>query len=972
MKNRKYMLTLIVSLWISMATQAQFVNITDNKFVNFLTFNFPSAMNGAWLDTTNSVIINTTSVYSAADSISNLDGIQYFDNLMSLTIKDNIVCNIVAFPPNLVYLDLSNNRLLNIPPLPIGLTYLNLSVNGLQAISSLPTPLLNFNCSFNLLTSLPVLPTGLTTLACSNNQISILPLLPLTLTQLNCGFNTLGALPVLPATLTTLTCCTNLIALLPTIPLSVQFLDCSANLLSSLPVLPLGLTHLNCGNNTLGSFLHTYNIPSTVLHFDCSITGLFQLPILPAGLQLLNCSANHIATLPVLPVWLQTLNCGSNQFTVLPSLPNTLIHLYCGNNFFVTLPTLSPILQTLFCNDNQLSILPSLPNSLKYLNCSNNPLFTLPSLPPNLLTLSCKSNQLSVLPLLPTTLIELNFSFNTISALSPLPANLMALHCVANQLTVLNPLPQNLGKLHCDNNQLTCLPLLPASLYSLSFTMNQINCIPNIPNALLDTTDSYPALRSLPICGLFNSSSCPAFNNISGIVYLDVDTTCTYNTIDNTLQNVAVQLWQNNVMIQQFFTTPFGEYTFKVSSFDTFYIKIDTSNLPFYISCFGQAGLMSVITASDTVDANMNFAMLCKSTLKDVKALPILAGLHRPGRYLPITIHITDLVDYGYTCAISTVGGQIKLFKTGPFKFLIAGNYSLQPTTLTRDSLIWTVPHFNAPYNKITFIGLVDSTATIGQSVNYFLQGIPSQPDILPVNDTLTTAYAIRNGYDPNIKTVNPEGNIQSKDSILTYTIHFQNTGNDTAFNIIVKDTLDAYLDPKSISIIDASYNPFVQVFGGVIVFNFININIVDSLTNEARSHGHVSFTIKRKSATPYGYSIKNTAHIYFDLNPAIVTNTTISTLTNKKNLTFVNEQTTSKSLLIFPNPTTSILKVQINSCIKNGTIKIFTLEGKLAYEQSNLYGSAFMVDMEKYTNGVYFIELLSNNNAYRAKFLKQ
>jgi hypothetical protein len=66
---------------------------------------------------------------------------------------------------------------------------------------------------------------------------------------------------------------------------------------------------------------------------------------------------------------------------------------------------------------------------------------------------------------------------------------------------------------------------------------------------------------------------------------------------------------------------------------------------------------------------------------------------------------------------------------------------------------------------------------------------------------------------------------------------------------------------------------------GGIVKFNFPNINLPDSLSDEAGSKGFVRFKVKLKDNLPLGTTIENTAYIYFDFNAPIITNTTVNTI---------------------------------------------------------------------------------------------
>lgn len=137
--------------------------------------------------------------------------------------------------------------------------------------------------------------------------------------------------------------------------------------------------------------------------------------------------------------------------------------------------------------------------------------------------------------------------------------------------------------------------------------------------------------------------------------------------------------------------------------------------------------------------------------------------------------------------------------------------------------------------------------------------------------------------YDPNDKQVYPRRsenplfgtNLTLFDERLEYTIRFQNTGTDTAFNIVIRDTLSADLDWPTFLPGSASH-PFEATLhdDGLLEFHFRHIMLPDSNVNEPGSHGYVNFTILAKPGLDENTVIENEAGIYFDFNPPIVTNT--------------------------------------------------------------------------------------------------
>jgi hypothetical protein len=107
------------------------------------------------------------------------------------------------------------------------------------------------------------------------------------------------------------------------------------------------------------------------------------------------------------------------------------------------------------------------------------------------------------------------------------------------------------------------------------------------------------------------------------------------------------------------------------------------------------------------------------------------------------------------------------------------------------------------------------------------------------------------------------------------YTVRFQNTGTDTAFNIVVRDTLDSKVDWNTLEMVSASHNYQLNIKeGNKLTWTFDNIQLPDSNINEAASNGYIIYRIKPKTSLLPGDTIINTASIYFDFNLPVQTNT--------------------------------------------------------------------------------------------------
>lgn len=135
----------------------------------------------------------------------------------------------------------------------------------------------------------------------------------------------------------------------------------------------------------------------------------------------------------------------------------------------------------------------------------------------------------------------------------------------------------------------------------------------------------------------------------------------------------------------------------------------------------------------------------------------------------------------------------------------------------------------------------------------------------------------VRASYDPNIKVASPEGVGQDQlirpNTPIEYTIHFQNTGNDTAFYVRLEDALPPELDASTFRAGAASHPHTWQIRGGdTLVVLFDPIVLPDSATNEPASQGWFEFHIQQQPNLPNGTLLDNQAAIYFDFNKPVIT----------------------------------------------------------------------------------------------------
>lgn len=181
------------------------------------------------------------------------------------------------------------------------------------------------------------------------------------------------------------------------------------------------------------------------------------------------------------------------------------------------------------------------------------------------------------------------------------------------------------------------------------------------------------------------------------------------------------------------------------------------------------------------------------------------------------------------------------------------------------------------PPNYIPTIALEGCGANGGHP---FTIGLMNQFNLNNPSETTSVICQQNIGsFDPNDKQASPAGygvNHYIEQNVdIDYHIRFQNVGTDTAFNIVIRDTLSAHLDPSTIRPTISSFPYSFEVENNVVIFTFNDIELVDSTTNEPGSHGFVQFTIAQQDSLPFGTMIYNNAAIFFDYNYPVITNTT-------------------------------------------------------------------------------------------------
>jgi uncharacterized repeat protein (TIGR01451 family) len=646
-----------------------------------------------------------------------------------------------------------------------------------------------------------------------------------------------------------------------------------------------------------------------LVYLECNYASLSSLPPLPATLTFLQIHYNQLTSLPSLPNTLQSLRCVNNNFNFLPQLPGMLKYLECSGNQLTNLPVLPNSLIELDCADNQLSSLPALPNGLEYLDCAYNLLTFLPTLPDSLGSLICSFNQLISLPVFPNELYYFKVNDNNIQCLSHLP-----------QVSAWTSTFYDIS-----NNPLTCVP--NQTIYSLGLPLCMDNDLVNNPNY------------------------CSGVANIVGNIFTDMNSNCNYDTTDLKTENIPVKLLDNQNNLLQMSYTVSGVYSFTLLQPDTFTVKIDDNMLPVAMNC-GQLNNQSVmLDSTNQTILNIDFPVMC-DTVYDINIhSSYQLGLVFPGQIHQLHTNITNNETwYNINCGSSNNSGPAVITITGPVTFISSTSGALIPTVVG-NTFSYNVTDFNSlTPSSFGLILKTDTTAQTGDQICLHVEINPSPMDADTTNNVYDFCYNVVNSYDPNMKEVYPVNVLPGYDDWFTYTIHFQNTGNSPAFNIRLRDTLDANLDINTFEVRGYSHPAQVSINGNILTVRFNNIMLPDSTTDYEESMGYFQYRLKPLANLPNGTQIENTAYIYFDYNAPIITNTTLNNfdMTVKTNDIILEEE----HYVLYPNPSTGIFMFRENRNIKS--VEVFNIMGELVLSQ----GNAKIINLQAFPKGIYMARI--------------
>jgi uncharacterized repeat protein (TIGR01451 family) len=459
---------------------------------------------------------------------------------------------------------------------------------------------------------------------------------------------------------------------------------------------------------------------------------------------------------------------------------------------------------------------------------------------------------------------------------------------------------------------------------------------------------------------------------ISGQIYLDKNSDCSFDNNDLEINYLPVKLYDNNNQLIGMSYSNNSQYQFNVDH-GQYNLKLDLGKYALDLNCSDfKLDTNITLNANQQVFDNLNFPLECKTGF-DVGVIrrPSRMGAV-PGMMFSVNPFIGDLNKYIGTDCDYQIQGRIEITMIGKTTFEFVPNHAIQPDSIIGNRFVYNISDFgDLTPNDIHLIFSADTTAFIGDTIYAKISISPKTGDDKLENNDDIFPYIVRTSYDPNIKEVYPVDVEPSYDDWFYYTVHFQNTGTAPARKIRITDTLSNKLDVETFQLLGTSHPMKLGLKNDALVFFFADINLPDSFTDEKNSHGYVQYRVKPVKNHPEGTKINNTAYIFFDYNEPIVTNTTVNTYVEVKKVG-LSSPFTGESFQLYPNPGTGVFNIGYEGAIENNAnIEIYDLFGKLLYT-CPMHEVNTQLNLSEFSSGIYICKLNTGNTSIYKTFVKQ
>jgi len=520
--------------------------------------------------------------------------------------------------------------------------------------------------------------------------------------------------------------------------------------------------------------------------------------------------------------------------------------------------------------------------------------------------------------------------------------------------------------------------------------------IPSLCDFLLNVDSDYnnDKLDNATGCNSIREikENCAGYGKIQTNIFYDVNQNKVQEANEPSLGAGGISIQPVGIDIFPNLSTGTGQYYLEAGDFT---LSFNHSTLPNWFLTTDSA--QYTLTLAEDTCAVIEFGIYPKEQISEMRT-----HINSPNNRCNDTIKFEiSTINTGTTIADGLLWLQVDTLITG-FEYINAPDTIIEPSQFG-----WYFEDL-APGGQISKnINLVipgPPDFEIGDSLHYTSYSEYNDTNGDHLTSTFKYNAVVRCAYDPNDKLVNPQRlcDYTLFEDTLVYTIRFQNTGNDFAENVVIRDTLDLNLDLNTFTLLGSSHPAVLSTSlkdeNRLATFEFENINLPDSTSNLEGSQGYVSYMILPENGLAENTTIKNSSGIYFDSNPPIFTNTTNNVLINElPNTTWckdadmdglgnamemiesceqlmgyvsdcsdlddtivgITDYELSTAISIYPNPSTGSLEIVFDEAsFKNAKFNIYNLAGAEVVPQNQIERKNQFYNYSYLPSGVYYINI--------------
>lgn len=450
----------------------------------------------------------------------------------------------------------------------------------------------------------------------------------------------------------------------------------------------------------------------------------------------------------------------------------------------------------------------------------------------------------------------------------------------------------------------------------------------------------------------FNSKS----TLLAGTLYVDADNDSIIDGDDPHIGGRLVELSSNDELA---LSQPNGRYLFAVNGPAEHTI---TGPSILYYDC--DPGMHSVtITGEEPGLSGLDFRYTAEAPVQDLQVFVTPVFPFSPG--FPVRYDV--LCRNAGTVAIDA-GLSIVLDESLGFS-----SASPAPGSVAGNTLNWSLGTMLPLQNiQLSIYCTLSAEDTLGSQVVTTVEITPISGDLVPEDNSVTTNNQVVGSFDPNDILVDPAEVLDSDvaDAVLDYTIRFQNTGTATAFTVAVENILPANAHLPSFEVVGSSHPMTLTYydFERKMRFQFDNILLPDSGTNQLLSHGYVRYRVKPSTTLVAGDSILNTAAIYFDFNPPVITNTAVTGIVTPIS---APSHADPPRITLYPNPTTGSILLRATTPLLGAEVIVRDAIGRIV-ARDRISSPEHLLHLETLSTGHYQVIVQYDGAIHRQALIKQ